>query len=232
MSTFKPHMEILPPAQRKLWPDLKPSVGLGFVLYGGTAIGLRLGHRPSLDFDFFTEKPLHRRALDKAFPFLKASRVLQEQPNTLTLLVPPREAGEEEVKISFFGNLDFGRIRSPEMTEDGVLQVASLEDLMATKVKVLLQRVEAKDYKDIAAMLEAGVPVERGLAGAVQMYGAAFQPSESLKTMVYFEGGDLDSLTQREKEILIRASQRIRELPTVTLLRGLSIADRDCGLEL
>ena len=206
-----------------MWPDLKPSVGLGLVLYGGTAIGLRLGHRPSIDFDFFTEKPFQRPALDNAFPFLKGARVLQEQPNTLTLLTPSREGGAEEVKISFFGNLDFGRIGKPQTTEDGVLQVASLDDLMATKLKVLLQRVEAKDYRDIAAMVEAGVPLEKGLAGAAQMYGPAFQPSESLKAMVYFDGGDLGSLPQRDREILILASQRVRELPNVALLRGLSL---------
>ena len=114
MSTFKPHMEILPPAQRKLWPDLKPSVGLGLVLYGGTAIGLRLGHRPSIDFDFFTEKPLQRSTLDSAFPFLKGARFLQEQPNTLTVLVSPGETNGEGVKVSFFGNLDFGRIGKPQ----------------------------------------------------------------------------------------------------------------------
>ncbi|WP_373321508.1 nucleotidyl transferase AbiEii/AbiGii toxin family protein [Rivihabitans pingtungensis] len=33
---------------------------LGFVLYGGTAIALRLGHRESVDFDFFSDRPLDR----------------------------------------------------------------------------------------------------------------------------------------------------------------------------
>lgn len=31
---------------------------LGFALYGGTAIALRLGHRTSVDFDFFNDRPL------------------------------------------------------------------------------------------------------------------------------------------------------------------------------
>lgn len=46
--TFKPRLEILPPGQQRLWPELKPASLLGFVLYGGTAIALRLGHRLSL----------------------------------------------------------------------------------------------------------------------------------------------------------------------------------------
>ena len=51
---FKPHMEILPPAQQRLWSKLSAATGLGFALYGGTAIALRLGHRTSINFDFFS----------------------------------------------------------------------------------------------------------------------------------------------------------------------------------
>jgi Nucleotidyl transferase AbiEii toxin, Type IV TA system len=54
MSTFHPHFEILPEEQLRMWPKLGAIAGLGFVLYGGTAIALRLGHRASVDFDFFT----------------------------------------------------------------------------------------------------------------------------------------------------------------------------------
>ena len=223
-------MEILPLYQRQLWRELEPTVRLGLVLYGGTAIGLRLGHRTSVDFDFFTDKPLERATLDDSFPFLKRSIVLQEQPHTLTVLVPAPEAEghpapEQGVKLSFFGNLDFGRIDKPELTEDGVLDVASLDDLMATKLEVLLQRIEAKDYKDIAAMLEAGVSLARGLAGASQMYKGAFQSSESLKALVYCEGGDLDLLTKQEKEVLIGAARQIRDLPSVNRISELSIPE-------
>ncbi len=48
---FKPRMDILPAAQQRLWPELHPSIELGLVLYGGTAIALRLGHRASVDFE-------------------------------------------------------------------------------------------------------------------------------------------------------------------------------------
>ena len=49
---FKPCLEILPPAQQRLWPELGRAGELGFALYGGTALALRLGHRFSVDFDF------------------------------------------------------------------------------------------------------------------------------------------------------------------------------------
>lgn len=55
--TFTPRLDILPTAQRQVWPALSHASQLGFVLYGGTAIALRLGHRPSLDFDFLQIAP-------------------------------------------------------------------------------------------------------------------------------------------------------------------------------
>lgn len=127
------------------------------------------------------------------------------------------------VKVSFFGDLNFGRVGQPQRTDDGVAQIASLDDLLATKLKVILQRIEAKDYRDIAAMLAAGMDLSKGLAAARALYGNQFQPSESLKAMVYFEGGDLQSLTPKEKRGLIAAASSVRELPLVdTLSRELS----------
>lgn len=222
---FKPRMDILPVAQQRLWPELHPSIKLGLVLYGGTAIALRLGHRPSVDFDFVTERPLDKAVLQSAFPFLQRSTVLQDEPNAHTVLVPCRETQDQHLKVSFFGTIGFGRIGEPEITDDGTLQVATLDDLMATKVKVILQRIEAKDYRDIAAMVKAGVSLSRGLSAAREMYGHSFQPSESLKAMVYFEGGDLYDLTQEEKEALIAAASAVRDLPKVKIAsRELSLA--------
>jgi len=215
---FKPCMTILPLAQQRLWSALRPAPALGLVLYGGTAIALRLGHRPSVDFDFFTDKPLDRNALQNAFPFLQQSTVLQDEPNAFTVLTPDGEANDQHVKVSFFGTIGFGRVGAPEFTDDGVLQVATLDDLMATKVKVILQRIEAKDYRDIAAMVKAGVSLAKGLACAHEMYGPNFQPSESLKAMVYFEGGDLHTLTPDEKNILIDAASAVRDLPHVEII--------------
>lgn len=210
---FQPHMEVLPSAQRRLWPELEPALGLGFVLYGGTAVALRLGHRSSVDFDFFSEEPLDREALRNAFPFLPGCTVLRDARNTLSVLVPYGDSEHSHVKISFFGMPGFGRVGTPDMTEDGVLQVASLEDLMATKVEVVLQRAEAKDYRDIAEMLKAGVSLPKGLAAARALFGPNFQPSESLKALVYFRDGDLGTLSKREKDILVSAVSAVRDLP-------------------
>jgi hypothetical protein len=215
--TFTPNLDVLPTAQQALWPELSPTANLGMVLYGGTAIALRLGHRQSVDFDFFTEKNLDKDRLFSALPILAKGVVLQDEPNTLTLSVT-LPSNDDPVKLSFFGGLSFGRIDNPERSADGVVVAASIIDLMAHKTKVLLQRVDAKDYQDIAAMIRAGVSLERGLAGAQAMYGRTFQPSESLKAMVYFEGGDLHLLSADDKSTLVTAVALVRDLPPVPVI--------------
>ena len=152
---FKPRMDILPPAQRRLWPELGPITDHGFVLYGGTAIALRLGHRTSVDFDFFSDQPMDRNAVITSLPFGDQSTVLQDEPNSLTLLVSSDKPDVSNVKVSFFGAINFGRVGNPDRSEDGMVCSASLDDLMASKVKVILQRAEAKDYRDIATMVGA-----------------------------------------------------------------------------
>jgi hypothetical protein len=213
---FKPRLDILPPAQRRLWPELRHTVDLKFTLYGGTAIALRLGHRHSVDFDFFSASPLDRTAIAAAFPFIARATTLQDRNNTWVVLAPDTEA--EQVKVSFFGALDFGRVGEPELTADGVLRVASFDDLMATKLKVVLQRAEAKDYRDIAAMLDAGVSLSRGLACARLLFGPNFQPGESLKALVYFNDGDLDTLTAAEKNTLVGAVKAVHALPAADVV--------------
>lgn len=214
---FKPRLDILPPAQKRLWPELKNAPNLGFTLYGGTAIALRLGHRDSVDFDFFSCNPLDREAIKAAFPFVAQSTTRTDKPNSWVLEVPYADSQRGGVQVAFFGTLGFGCVGEPDFTDDGVLKVASLDDLMATKVKVVLQRAEAKDYRDIAAMVNAGVSLARGLASARLFFGPNFQPSESLKALVYFKDGDLHTLTKDEKRTLVDAVGAVRDLPDVRL---------------
>jgi len=208
-----PRREVLPPAQQKLWPLLAPAAELGFVLYGETAIALRLGHRTSVDFDFFSSHPLDPRALAAALPFTRAATTLQATPDTLTFLASLPDSAPHEVKVSFFAMPGFGRVGQPERTDDGVLRVASSVDLLATKLKTILQRAEAKDYRDIAALLRAGSDLATGLGAARTLFGPNFQPGEALKALVYFADGDLPALDEQDQTLLTRASSRVGELP-------------------
>ncbi|TAM89565.1 MAG: hypothetical protein EPN41_03420 [Candidimonas sp.] len=213
-------MNRLPLPQQQLWPTLRGVSDLGFVLYGGTAIALRLGHRESVDFDFFSDDRLDRGKLTKRLPFLANASVLQDEPDTWVLQTSPDDDGQAAgVKVSFFCGITFGRVGEPDITEDGVMEVACLEDLMATKLKVLLQRAQAKDYRDIAVMLAAGVDLSRALGAASRLFGTNFQPLESLRALNYFRDGDLETLGANDRKILVQATKAVTAtLPSVPLL--------------
>ena len=223
MSTFKPHMETLPPAQRAVWKSFRP-LPAGFVLYGGTAIALRLGHRVSVDFDFFSNNPFLPGELEAQVPWLANAQRLQSAPNTLTCLVDQ----DDPVKISFFGNLKLGRVGRPERPAGSEIWVASLPDLAATKVKVVQDRAEAKDYVDVVAMLDHGVSLSMALGAARAIYGEKFNPMLSLKALSFFDDGDLSTLDQFTRNRLLDAVRAtgIQEL-TVPARLGNGVAEED-----
>jgi nucleotidyltransferase AbiEii toxin of type IV toxin-antitoxin system len=95
---FKPRLDILPDAQRAMWDALAPSFDLNFVLYGGTAVALRLGHRTSLDFDFFRDGALDKDQIRDRFSFMRSAKIVQDALNTLV-------ASTGQTQVSFFGNI-------------------------------------------------------------------------------------------------------------------------------
>ena len=213
---FEPRTEILPPAQKEIWPQLAPAADLSFVLYRGTAVALHLGHRVSIDFDFFRTAPLQKAKIETNFPFVRHAQTIQEAENTFVLSVPMPSG---PVKVSFFGGLGLGRINNPLRTMDAVLLVASLEDLLATKLKAILDRAEAKDYRDIAAMLSAGVSLEKALAAFTGNYRR--DPVLPLRALGFFKDGDLPSLPKADQDLLRAARDRVSDMPDVHLLNGL-----------
>lgn len=191
---FKARRDILPPDQKKLWPLLAPLKKMGYCLYGGTALALRFGHRQSMDFDFFTERTLDRKALETALPWFRSGTVLRAEPDTHVLLAAvPRS--RREVKVSFFGGLRIGRVGTPDLSDDGVILVASVRDLLATKLKALFDRVEPKDYMDIAEILSRGGDLPQGLSDAGALFGKPFSPAECLRILCWFGEPGLGSLS-------------------------------------
>lgn len=217
MTRFAPILSVLPPAQRAVWSSLGPARERGFVLYGGTAVALRLGHRSSVDFDFFSDRSFVPSALLAELPFLAGARVLESAPDTLTVQIVP-DAGSDYVKLSFFGGLSFGRVGEPALSEDNLVLAASLLDLMATKLKVLHDRISAKDYIDLAALIANGLSLPEGLAAGRCLFGERFEPGITLKAMTYFEGGDLETLSVADREILAAAAAAVHgPLPQLAL---------------
>jgi hypothetical protein len=208
LRSFTPRLDILPAAQRALWTALAPAKRFGLVLYGGTAIALRLGHRQSIDFDFFASAELEKEQLRDQLPFLRAAHILQEERGTLVV-----STAGDPVKVSFFWGMSLGRVGEPQETDDGALRVAALIDLTATKLKSILDRAEAKDYLDLAALLRAGVPLEDGIAAFVALFGG--EPATVLRALGYFGDGDLAALSEADRLVLRAARDRVGPLPAI-----------------
>lgn len=212
-----PRLEILPSSQRRLWDEMRGAIPAGFVLYGGTALALRLGHRASEDFDFFSNEAFLPAELEARVPFLAGAERLQASPNTLVSRV---DRGGP-VKVSFFGGLPLRRVADPEPAEENGVLVASLLDLAATKVKVVQDRAEAKDYLDVSRLLEEGIELSEALGSAQAVYGSIFNPLLSLKALCYFADGDLPTLPPVvQKRLTASAQMNPDGLPKLTPLPG------------
>lgn len=207
-NSFTPRFEILPEQQKKLWPELALTKDLGFVLYGGTAIALQLGHRQSIDFNFFSDIELNEQTLFRSLPFLKEAKVTQQEENTLSFEYVNHQENTP-VKLSFFGGIGFGRVGEPLITEDKVLVVANLKDLLATKLATVMSRIEIKDYLDIAALIKHGLSLEEGLEHTALLYDQSFTPLWCLKTLIYFDEPKLKNIPEHVKDTLIKECEKV-----------------------
>jgi hypothetical protein len=211
---FQPHLEILQPSQKTLWPELG-QIPKHFILYGGTALALRLGHRESVDFDFFSSEAFVPGDLLANLKLLESAKVLQNTSQTLTVSVDRNGP----IKLSFFGSLNLGRVGQYDETPDRVLRVASLLDIAGAKAAVVTQRAEAKDYLDLLAIIRHGLSLSHAMAAARALYGEQYNPLLTLKSLTYFGDGDLHKLTPSQKDQLTQiASAQDYLLPDVKRL--------------
>ena len=132
------HFETLPPGTLGLLRDLAAHPSLqNFALVGGTALALHLGHRRSIDFDFFTPDAFDVEAL----------------ADTLTREV----AGFETTGMNKIGlnasvrglKVDFVAYRYPLLsgveTLDGI-RMFSLDDIVGMKLSAITNRGARKDF--------------------------------------------------------------------------------------
>jgi hypothetical protein len=191
---FNPNLTILPPPQLLLWSELNTTPEQ-FALYGGTALALRLGHRTSIDFDFFSNQPFDPDELAGVIPYLKGAERVKVAPQTLTC----RIERNGPVLVSFFGNLGLGQAAPCDQAQGSTLRVASLLDLAGTKVAVVQKRAEVKDYLDIDALLQQGIDLPSALAAGSVVYGRSFNPMITLKALCYFDDVPTLSATVRTR---------------------------------
>jgi Nucleotidyl transferase AbiEii toxin, Type IV TA system len=139
------HYEALDEGRRALLPALG-EFKKDFYLAGGTALALHIGHRVSIDFDFFTDKDFDTEELygrvQKVFGEVTRT---QESQNTLSILV------QDAVKISFM------KYRYPLLdacVETEHLRLASVIDIGCMKLGAIVSRSELKDYVDLFFVLK------------------------------------------------------------------------------
>jgi hypothetical protein len=202
---FAPRLDILPPAQRALWDELG-AVPAGFTLYRGTAVALHLGHRESIDFDFFCDTPLDPSWPPPALSLLAEAIVTQREPDTYSCIVNR----DGPVRLSFFGVPRLPRLRPALRAPGNGLPVADLMDLAGTKAAVVQRRAEDKDYLDIDAMLTDGrIDLPTALSAAQALYGHGFNPLATLKALTYFQDGTVTRLATAVRQRLVAACRAV-----------------------
>lgn len=225
LGTFDARLDILPESQTRLWPELD-SVPPDFVLYGGTALALQLGHRVSEDFDFFSSSGFDADLLRSRLPFFRDLDVsnsdvwVHRKPDNLEAFVDRGGL----VKVAFFGGLDtLRRVEDPRRASGSRVKTASLVDLAGMKMRVIQARGSWKDYIDIHTLAAHGIDVLTGLAAA-KAIDRNFDPIISIRALQFFGDGTLDRVPASMQRDLTRWAQAVdlTKLPVMHPKPGLS----------
>jgi hypothetical protein len=158
-----------------------------FYLAGGTAAALHLGHRISVDLDFFGPEPFDSAQLAAQLSDLGKFRLERLAEDTLL--------GElRGIRISFF------RYRYPLIAEPvSVLgiTVASLEDLAAMKLDAISRRGTRRDFIDLYFIAQSGLALPEALQWYQRKYaGLNLNLVHLVKSLAYFADAEADPMPQ------------------------------------
>lgn len=173
------HPEILNAKQKKLLPNLK-IFKKDFSLAGGTAIALQLGHRRSIDFDFFSSKPFGNLSLyNKLSKILKIEKVLIDEKDEYTFI-------SSGVKLTFL----YYPFPVKFLISDSDFKTADLATLGALKAYALGRRAKWKDYVDLYFIFKSGCGIEEVVKQAKTIFGSVFSEKNFYQQLAYFS--DID----------------------------------------
>lgn len=208
------HVEVLTPRMAALAPRLcKALAGVPFVLAGGTALALQLGHRISVDFDWFCPVgQLPHDLVERLGPLDPALQVIQDRRDTFECLI-------DGVKCSFFELTP--RFAEAAETLHG-LPLAPVLDIAAMKLIAISQRGSRKDFYDLHEVLQR-FPFGQITNRLTEMYDPRrLNPIHLAKSLVYFD----DAEREPEPQLLIPGGwpsvrqwfeERIREYTAILL---------------
>ncbi|TSC53277.1 MAG: hypothetical protein LiPW39_362 [Parcubacteria group bacterium LiPW_39] len=139
------YLEILEPKRKKFLSKLGFLKEYGFYMAGGTALALQIGHRTSLDFDFYTNKSFDSAKLYQELR-KRFGKVIFLQKAEDTLIVKL-----DEVAVSFFYYPYPIVFLSAEI--EGV-PIASKQDIAAMKIIAISDRGTKRDFIDVYFLLK------------------------------------------------------------------------------
>jgi predicted nucleotidyltransferase component of viral defense system len=158
----------------------------GFYLAGGTALALQIGHRTSVDLDFYTEKKFDsrkvREELDKRFKKVQEIYIAED---TLGLSV-------DGVGVNFF-RYPYSLIKPCQGIERVLL--ASAEDIAAMKILAISQRGRRRDFIDIYFLIKE-FNLRQKIEFIKQKY-PMFNIYVGLQGLTYFKDADEDPEKRR-----------------------------------
>lgn len=141
-----------------------------YILCGGTALAMQIGHRKSEDLDFMmwriskTEKPeVNWNAIEK-----ELRDKIGEIESFNMLGFDQIEFVVKGVKFSFFVSDNLSPVTAP-IGYLGNIRLADIESIMAMKMEVMLRRMKFRDYYDIYSILQEGYSINKGIEKALNL---------------------------------------------------------------
>lgn len=186
--------EILTASQVQVLRRLGPyATERGFSLAGGTALAIQLGHRRSVDFDWFTRE---------RFPDpLRFAREMRDAG--LSLDTDHVERGTlhgllDGVPVTF---LEYRySLLAPEIQWPEHCSLLSLDDVACMKLSAIGQRGARKDFIDLYALITR----HRPLAELLSLYAKKFEvedPIHVLYALTYFDDAERERMPEMLWEI-------------------------------
>jgi len=159
-------------------------VRLGFIqkfyLAGGTALAIQLGHRESIDLDFFAQEKFSVSKLKYNLSQIGKLAVDYEDEDTLSGML-------DEVKVSFF-HYGYAQIFSLVRYEN--IFLADERDIAAMKIDTISARGSKKDFVDIYFLLQKySLPDLIGFFEE-KYKNIQYNKLHILKSLVYFDDAD------------------------------------------
>ena len=151
-------------------------------LVGGTALALQLGHRKSIDLDFFGTVDCEAEYLRESIAGIASLTILKESPHIHIYIVDGIKVDIVNYKYPWLDDV---------VLEQG-LRLASVSDIAAMKITAIIGRGTKKDFIDIAFLLH-----HFSLEEILHFYAAKFNDSSvfmAMKSLAYFDDAEADPM--------------------------------------